>query len=154
MNQRADVSDEREILNLLHRYCELQDAADFVGVAELFRHSGYRVQDGDEHFGYDEVYALKTKHDKVYDDGTLRTKHITHNTILAIDDDGATATTRSVFTVYQATPELPLQCVIVGRYHDSFERVDGQWRFSDRLIIGDLVGDLTHHLRDNPLDNR
>src|SRR4051812_43769259 len=32
------LSDERQILNLLHRYCELQDAADFVEVAELFRH--------------------------------------------------------------------------------------------------------------------
>ena len=41
-------ADEREILNLLFRYCELQDAADFVGVAEMFRHSAYRVHDGDE----------------------------------------------------------------------------------------------------------
>ena len=59
-----------------------------------------------------------------------------------------------MFTVYQATPELPLQCVIAGRYHDTFEKVDGRWRFCDRLIIGDLVGDLTQHLRDNPLDAR
>src|SRR5436190_4043066 len=50
-------SDEREILNLLHRYCELQDAADFVGVSELFRHSVYAVAGGDSHHGYDEVYA-------------------------------------------------------------------------------------------------
>ena len=153
------MNDEREILNLLYRYCELQDEADFAGVAELFRHSAYRVQDGGEHHGYDEVYALKTKHDKVYDDGTLRTKHITHNTFMEHDDggtdgNGRMARTRSVFTVYQATPDLPLQCVIVGRYHDTFEQVDGQWCFSDRLIIGDLVGDLSQHLRDNPLDAR
>ena len=145
-------ADEREILNLLFLYCELQDAADFVGVAELFRHSAYRVHDGDEHHGYDEVYALKTKHDKVYDDGTLRTKHLTHNTIVQFDAENA-ARTRSVFTVYQATSELPLQCVITGRYHDTFEKVDDHWRFRDRLIIGDLVGDLTQHLRDNPLAN-
>ena len=56
--------------------------------------------------------------------------------------------------MYQATPALPLQCVITGRYHDTFEKVDGHWRFCDRLIIGDLVGDLTQHLRDNPLDQR
>ena len=62
------LSDERQILNLLYSYCELQDAADFAGVAELFRHSGYRVHNGEEHFGYDEVHALKTAHDKVYDD--------------------------------------------------------------------------------------
>jgi len=148
------LSDERQILNLLHTYCELQDAADFAGVAELFRHSGYRVHNGEAHFGYDEVYALKTQHDKIYDDGTLRTKHITTNTILEIDDAAATAQARSYFTVYQATAELPLQCVIAGRYHDTFEKVDGNWRFRDRYIIGDLVGDLTQHLRDNPLDAR
>lgn len=82
------LSDEREILNLLHLYCELQDAADFVGVAELFRHSSYVVAGGEAHFGYDEVYALETKHDRTYDDGTLRTKHVTTNTILDIEDDG------------------------------------------------------------------
>jgi SnoaL-like domain len=146
------LSDERQILNLLYTYCELQDAADFAGVAELFRHSGYRVHNGDEHFGYDEVYALKTAHDKVYEDQTLRTKHITHNTIVELDPDGLSARTRSYFTVYQATPQLPLQCVIAGRYHDVFEKVDGAWRFRDRYIIGDLIGDLTQHLRDNPLD--
>ena len=142
-------ADEREILNLLFRYCELQDAADFAGVAELFRHSAYRVHEGDEHHGYDEVYALKTKHDKVYDDGTLRTKHITHNTIVEFDARERRPP-RSVFTVYQATPELPLQCVITGRYHDTFEKVDEHWRFRDRLIIGDLVGDLTQHCATTP----
>lgn len=145
-------SDEREILNLLHLYCELQDAADFEGVAELFRHSSYNVAGGDSHHGYDEVYALKTKHDRTYDDGTLRTKHVTTNTILDIQAGAAVATARSYFTVLQATPDLPLQPVIAGRYHDTFEKVDGRWRFRDRLIYGDLVGDLTRHLRDNPLD--
>jgi hypothetical protein len=145
-------SDEREILNLLHRYCELQDAADFVGVSELFRHSTYAVAGGDSHFGYDEVYALKTKHDQTYDDGTLRTKHVTTNTILELEDGADVATARSYFTVLQATPELPLQPVIAGRYHDTFEKVDGRWRFRERVIHGDLVGDLTRHLRDNPLD--
>lgn len=146
------LSDECQILNLLHRYCELQDAADFVAVSELFRHSGYRVQGGASLFGYDEVHALKTRHDRIHEDGTLRTKHVTTNTILEIDPDGRSATTRSYFTVYQGTKSLPLQCVIAGRYHDRFEKVDGAWRFADRLIIGDLQGDLSQHLRDNPLD--
>lgn len=147
-------ADEREILNLLHLYCELQDAADFVAVSELFRHSGYRVKGGQSLFGYDEVYALKTRHDKIHEDGTLRTKHVTTNTILELDPDGRGARTRSYFTVYQGTSKLPLQCVIAGRYHDRFEKVDGAWRFTDRLILGDLQGDLTHHLRDNPLEGK
>ena len=148
------LSDEHQILNLLYSYCELQDAADFAGVAEIFRHSGYRVHNGEEHFGYDEVHALKTAHDKVYDDQTLRTKHVMTNTIIELDPDGTSARTRSYFTVYQATPQLPLQCVIAGRYHDVLEKVEGAWRFRDRYIIGDLLGDLSQHLRDNPLGER
>ena len=27
-----------------------------------------------------------------------------------------------------------------------FERVDGVWRFADRLIFSDLIGDLSRHL--------
>jgi len=145
-----ETSDEREILNLLHRYCELQDAADFVGASELFRHSVYAVDGRERHEGYEEVLAVKTRHDRVYDDGTLRTKHVTTNTILEFDSD-VRARARSYFTVYQATDTLPLQVVIAGRYHDSFEKVDGAWRFCERTIFGDLVGRLEEHLRDNPL---
>ena len=143
--------DERAIQNLLHRYCELQDAADFVGVSELFRHSTYRVKDGPPSRGYDEVYALKTHHDQTHADGSLRTKHVTTNTIIEIDDTTRTATTRSYFIVLQATERLPLQVVIAGRYLDTFEYADAGWRFTDRLIVSELIGDLSQHIRDNPL---
>jgi hypothetical protein len=153
MGQGHRGADEREIRSLLHRYCELQDAADFVGVSELFRAATYAVAGGETHRGYDEVLALKTRHDRVHEDGTLRTKHVTTNTIVTFDGDDR-ADARSYFTVYQSTAGLPLQSVIAGRYHDGFEKVAGAWRFRERHIHGDLVGDLTHHLRDNPLDVR
>jgi 3-phenylpropionate/cinnamic acid dioxygenase small subunit len=57
------------------------------------------------------------------------------------------ARARSSFTVFQARPDFPLQAVICGRYHDALERVDGAWRFADRLILPDLIGDLSRHLR-------
>ena len=53
---------------------------------------------------------------------------------------------RSYFTVFQATPALPLQPIIAGRYHDRFARADGTWHFADRRIFMDLVGDLREHL--------
>jgi hypothetical protein len=145
-------ADAREILNLLHRYCELQDAADFEGVSELFRHSSYSVAGGDTHYGYEDVYALKTRHDVTHAEGDLRTKHVTTNTIIEHESGSPSAATRSYFTVFQATAALPLQSVISGRYHDRFEKVDGAWHFTERVIHGDLVGDLSQHLRDNPLD--
>ncbi len=144
------MTDEREILNLLYRYCELQDAGEFRAVSELFRYAVYAVDGGTRHQGYDEVLALKTRHDRVHEDGTLRTKHVTTNTILEFDDEGI-ARARSYFSVHQATDSLPLQMVIAGRYHDRFAHVDGRWRFSERIIFSDLVGNLREHLRDNPL---
>ena len=55
------------------------------------------------------------------------------------------AVARSYFTVFQAPPDFPLQPIVIGRYHDAFARVDGAWRFADRL--SDLIGDLSRHLR-------
>ena len=36
---------------------------------------------------------------------------------------------------------------IVGRYHDVFAKADGAWRFTDRLVHTNLIGDLRGHLR-------
>jgi hypothetical protein len=146
------MDDHAQILALLHRYCELQDSGDIDAVSELFRHAWYRVQGGAEHFGSDEVRALKGAHNVRHADGTLRTKHVTTNTIVELDGTGLAATARSTFTVLQATDALPLQAVIAGRYLDRFEKADGAWRFADRLIVSELVGDLSAHLRDNPLE--
>jgi 3-phenylpropionate/cinnamic acid dioxygenase small subunit len=148
------MDDHGQIRALLHRYCELQDSGDIDAVSELFRHAWYRVQGGDEHFGFEAVRALKGAHNVRHADGTLRTKHVTTNTIVELDETGRSATSRSMFTVFQATDALPLQAVIAGRYLDRFEKVDGAWRFADRLIVSDLRGDLSSHLRDNPLDRR
>jgi hypothetical protein len=48
--------------------------------------------------------------------------------------------------VFQQTDELPLQPIAAGRYLDRFERVDGRWRFADRLVTGFLLGDRSQHV--------
>jgi len=48
--------------------------------------------------------------------------------------------------VLQQTDALPLQPIICGRYHDTFQRIDGRWWFATRTMFVDLVGDLSHHL--------
>ena len=68
-----------------------------------------------------------------------------------MNDDAGTATCRSTYTVIQQVNEEPLQTVAAGRYHDRFERVDGEWRFSERDYSRlDLVGDVSRHLRSMP----
>jgi hypothetical protein len=44
------------------------------------------------------------------------------------------------------TETLPLQPIVNGRYRDTFERVDGQWRYKHRVMIVEHVGDVSQHL--------
>ena len=83
-------------------------------------------------------------------DGSPRTKHVTTNLIVEVDEAAGTATARSYFTVLQATPALPLQPILAGRYHDRFHRSRHGWRFTERLIHLDLIGELREHLRTPP----
>jgi hypothetical protein len=68
------------------------------------------------------------------------------NVITDIDEEADTATARSGFVVLQQTADLPLQPIVTGRYRDRFERVDGEWRFAQRHMVVDHVGDVREHL--------
>jgi len=68
----------------------------------------------------------------VYADGTPRTRHIVTNVVIEVDEQAGTAVSRSYFTALQALPDLALQPIASGRYHDRFERHDGHWRFAER----------------------
>jgi hypothetical protein len=136
------------IANLLHTYAERIDLGDYEGLADLFAHAQITaegLETGPR--GRDEVLAMYTASTRKYDNGTPRTKHVTTNLILEVDEGGQTAAARSYFTVLQAVPgALGLQPIIAGRYHDRFALVDGAWRFERRQMIVDLVGDLSQHL--------
>jgi 3-phenylpropionate/cinnamic acid dioxygenase small subunit len=141
------------ITDLVLRYAELLDEGRFGEVAGLFTHATFRAVVAREtytHRGRDEVLARFEQLVMTYD-GIPATKHVTTNVIVDVHGDGCTATAHSYFTVLQARPDFPLQVVIAGRYHDRFECVDGSWRFTDRLVLSDLVGDLSRHVRASPL---
>jgi 3-phenylpropionate/cinnamic acid dioxygenase small subunit len=148
-------SSEVAICNLLYRYAEHMDNGDFAGAAEMFRHA--RVVLDPKHGVSVDADGIRTIWEEGvirYADGTPRTKHVTTNLIVEVDEGAGTATCRSYYTVLQQTDTLPLQPIIAGRYHDRFERVDGEWRFAERdYSIVELVGDLSQHLR-QPLPAR
>jgi 3-phenylpropionate/cinnamic acid dioxygenase small subunit len=84
----------------------------------------------------------------VYPNGTPRTKHVVTNPIIEVDEEKGLATSRSYYTVFQQTDEVPLQPVAAGRYHDRFERVDGKWRFVYRdYSMIEMVGNIGRHVR-------
>ena len=140
----------REIENLLHTYAERIDAGDLEGVADLFAHGRILASadaPSEQSFeGRDRVLALYRASTRLYADGSPHTKHVTTNSIIEVDEGARTASARSYFTVFQQVEDLPLQPIICGRYSDTFRRIKGRWWFDSRLMIVDLVGDLSRHL--------
>lgn len=143
----AGRSDRDEITELVHAYARLLDAGDLDGVAALFEDAVWRADStGQEARGVAQVRAL-------YDgvrlyDGSPRTKHLMTNLDVEVEPGGALATARSSFTVLQGvTPGEPIQVVLAGQYLDRFLRTQGRWRFAERRIVVDLVGDLSRHYR-------
>jgi 3-phenylpropionate/cinnamic acid dioxygenase small subunit len=135
------------IANLVFAYAERIDAGDYEGVAELFRYAEITAEGNNERYrGVEQVRQMYEGWTRRYEDGTPRTKHVTTNLIVDVDDESGSATCRSYFTVFQQTATLSLQPIIAGRYRDRFERVEGEWRFAHRHMITDLVGDLSQHL--------
>jgi ketosteroid isomerase-like protein len=141
------TDDTQAIANLVHSYAELLDIGDLEGLAALFANAVVRVSASDHEFrGAAAVQTLIEQTVQLYD-GIPRTKHLVTNLIVEIGFDGSTATARSYYTAMQAHPNLPLQPILAGRWHDTVEKVDGRWRFVDRLIYTDLVGNVSCHLK-------
>jgi 3-phenylpropionate/cinnamic acid dioxygenase small subunit len=148
------MSDAHEaIRNLLGSYCELMDAGDFDGLAGLFADARLCDESGTVFASGSEAVATMWHSQTILYDGSPRTRHVTANPIIELDDDAAAATVRSSYIVFQGVAgfeavDFPLQPIITGRYVDRFVRNDdGEWRWDERRYAIDHVGDLSHHLR-------
>ena len=140
------MDDVAACTNVLFEIAEAMDAAAYDTLESLLEHAA--LVDGASGSVLAEGGAAAVAHFrsivKIHPDGTWRTKHVTTNPIVAINDDEATI--RSMYTVFQQTSTLPLQPIIVGRYHDRFTLLDGEWVLTERRYFADLIGDLSDHL--------
>jgi 3-phenylpropionate/cinnamic acid dioxygenase small subunit len=141
------------IRNLLGRYCELMDAGDFDGLAGLFADARMSDEHGTVFArGSEQIAAMWQTQTLLYD-ASPRTRHITANPIIDVDDAAGTASARSSYIVFQGIAgrgddDLPLQPIITGRYVDRFvRRADATWRWDERSYAIDHLADLSHHLR-------
>lgn len=139
--------DALAITNLLYRYAECMDLGDFAGAGNLFAHAEVTLAGGAKVRGADAMRGIWESYTKRHADGTPMTKHVVTNPIVEFSADRLHATSRSYYTVLQATANVPLQVIAAGRYHDSFEKMEGAWRFATRdYSMFDLKGDLRDHL--------
>lgn len=140
------MSDIAEIQDLVERYCELSDTADWDGLGSLFEH-GALVDDrgGVLARGAAAVTDYFARGVKVYD-GSPRTRHLVSKIVI----ETATSTSliaRLSFLVLQEFDDDLIQPIAAGRYRDTFARSEeGWWRFAERRYELDLAGDLSRHL--------
>jgi 3-phenylpropionate/cinnamic acid dioxygenase small subunit len=142
----AAAASGRQIENLISRYAFLVDDGDFAGLGDLLDAADFTLGPNTVR-GKAAVEELALNTLRTYADGTPRTRHVTTNLIIDVDEEKGTATSRSYFTVMQQADGFPLQPVATGRYRDAFERRDGTWHFTSRTVGDQLFGDLSHHVK-------
>jgi len=135
----------KQISDLMFRYAELFDTGRFDEFAALFEHGKWHKAES----GAAAARQWITDHVQLYD-GQTRTKHVTTNVIVDVDEEAGTATASAYVTIFQALPDFPLQPIFSGRYSDRLTRIDGTWYWTERRVINDLYGDISRHVRYAP----
>jgi hypothetical protein len=143
VNQSAD---QREIMQLLCEYCDSIDRGDLDTFAALFSGGAWGIA-GDLAHG---TAAVREVLDNVtLYDGVPNTRHLMSNVLVTLEPDAMAASARSCITVMQCIPgDFPMQAIFIGSYHDRLQKRDGQWSFAERLIVPNLVGDMSRHRSD------
>src|ERR1700691_5995467 len=100
-------SSYQAIENLIATYAEFVDDGDFAGLGTLLADATF-TGSGAPVSGPDAIEKMFRSMLIVYDDGTPRTKHVTTNIVIEVDEEAGTAVSRAYFTVLQALPGLPL----------------------------------------------
>jgi hypothetical protein len=144
-----NFEDYLAITNLIHRYPQLTDTGDFAGVGRLLGHVQMGEHGHEPAFrgtgadAFEAIYAGAVR--KFPERGTPKTRHLIGN--IVVEDDGPDrARAQSYVVVFQQTDTLPLQPIIAGTYFDRFAKVDGAWRFVERMEDMELTGNLSEHL--------
>jgi len=162
-NQAVDLFSARlEIERLLCSYAEALDAGDVERVAWLFERGQIRINGMEVvHKGSKAVSDMFCRFTLFYDKrmqvvdpiqnrSKPWTKHLSSNLRFELLNP-TQAILWSDFTVLQGLPGKELKPIVAGRYRDTFYCDEGVWYFADRLEYIDLVGDVSHHLKGNPL---
>lgn len=137
-----------QIRHLLNAYSFALDNGDLDGFADLFARGEWVFEGGVPLSGRHEVRDKLLSRVVLFSDGSPRTRHLSTNEDLQIDEDIGTAQCRRYVTVIQQTETLPLQVIYSGEYLDEFARDDnGTWHYVRLSISRPFYGDLHQHIR-------
>ena len=129
------VLEEKDtIRELLAEYCFRFDTGDFEAWLDLFTEDGlFDIGPRGRFVGRP---ALRTFLSMIpLTDGSPMLKHCVMNSIVRVE--GAHASARSYVVVLHGGNTVGI--TIAGRYEDRLVKVDGAWRFQERIVHFDLM---------------
>jgi ketosteroid isomerase-like protein len=132
------LEDEKEIHDLLIRYGLMLDGKDFKGYSELFAKDAVWIGGFGTHRTPAGIEAMLDKYMGPAAPGTRNKDnfHLLTNQIILVKGDRATAVSKLIFYVKGADGRpSPL---MAGHYDDEFVREGGRWKFSRRVVQGDI----------------
>jgi hypothetical protein len=132
------LEDTKEIHDLLIRYGLLLDSRDYKGYAALFAKDGVWIGGFGTHRGPAGIEAMLEKYMGPAVPGTRNTSnfHLLTNEVIEVDGNHARAVSKLIF--YVKGPEGRPVPQMAGHYDDEFVREEGHWKFSRRVVQGDI----------------
>lgn len=134
---------ESDIRRLLASYDHNADDGTIDDNAEPLAEARFQVIDAVV-VGRDEITRFFNNNIQHRHDAAPRTWRALSNAIIELESV-TVANAVSYFTVHQALPSLPFQSIVTGRYWDTFEVVNGAWRFTSRRVPPPLFGAFSCH---------
>jgi uncharacterized protein (TIGR02246 family) len=120
------IEDRNAIVELTARYCQCALKGDAEGVVALFTPDGIMEMGDTVERGRERLLVLYRE-----SFADLRPIPCVHNHVVELDGDRATGTC----TVELRMVENGEAYTAAGWYEDSFQRADGDWRFSHRRLF-------------------
>lgn len=128
-----DLLDREHIRQLLHQYCWAVDRGTLEEVMALFHEEcNLSLVPGTRYTGREATHKWYS----VYMQNRMEVlRHLIHNQVITVNGD--TATSKSYF---DAVGDLKGESITVaGFYEDTLLRVNGEWKFTEKIIKLDFL---------------
>jgi hypothetical protein len=133
----GELVDREKIRELLHRYCWAVDHGTLPEVMALFHeHCSLGLVPGKR---YEGRVAVQRWYDVYLQNRMEVLRHLIHNQVIVIDGDSATSK-----SYFDAVGDLKGESITVaGYYEDTLRRVEGEWKFTEKIIRLDFLVPIT-----------
>ena len=131
-----ELEDEREIRRVLVEYGEFLDARDYAAYASLFASDGVWSGGFGTYTGPEAIEAMLEENMGAYPSDYINKENFHLNTTMVVDVNEDTATARSRYLFFTASPENRPVVALAGRYVDELVRENGEWKIKTRKSHG------------------